>query len=144
MIEEFARAEAVVTEALIQLSNVPARGKSINLPHLVGQRFAALTKAIGPDGPFSADGEGLAKALDEFIAFETLRATLCHGTQTVTVDHRGRWHITLRLLALRSGKAARDALVLEENEAAEQYKTLRAARQRMEAKISLMIKGLTR
>nr|KMW32822.1 hypothetical protein BV87_00410 [Sphingobium yanoikuyae] len=142
MIEEFARAEAAVTEALIQLSNVPTKGKNINLPHLVGQRFAALAEAIGTDGPFAVEGKALSKALEEFIAFETLRATLCHGTQTITVDHKGRWHVTLRLQALRNGKVVRETLVLDENEAIERCKMIHAARQRLESKISLMIKAL--
>ena len=40
--DEFARAEAAVSEALLFLSEVPGRGEAVSLPHLVGQRPASL------------------------------------------------------------------------------------------------------
>ena len=67
---------------------------------------------------------------------------LANVESTITVDHKGRWHVTLRLQALRNGKVVRETLVLDENEAIERCKMIHAARQRLESKISLMIKAL--
>lgn len=137
--EEFARAEMAVSEALIQLAAVPGRGEGITLPHLAGQRFSVLAKQVAEGGPHAAQGKGVAQALSEWRDHEALRALLCHGVATITVDHRGRWHLILRLVAFRAGKPVRDMLVLDEEEAAARLQVLHAARQRLEGRLRAML-----
>lgn len=141
-IDEFARAEAIVSEALLQLSALPGRESGITMPHLVGQRFAVLARLVGEGGPFAVEGKGVAKALAEWGVDEPLRALLCHGVATVTVDHRGRWYMVLRLLAFRAGKAVRDTILLDEEEADVRLKALHVARQRLEGRLKAMMAGL--
>ena len=141
-INEFARAEAVVSEALLQLAAVPERGSGIALPHLVGQRFALLARLVGEGGPFAVEGKGVAKALAEWGVDEPLRALLCHGVVTVTIDHRGCWHMVVRVMAFRAGKATRDIMVLDEEEAEARLKALHVRRQRLEGRLRSMMAGL--
>lgn len=125
--DEFARAEAAVSEALLLLSEVPGRGEAVSLPHLVGQRFAALGELVSENGAFAVEGKGVAKSLAEWSAHHTFRSLLCHGMATVTVDHRGRWHLVLKMLTFRSGEAVRESMVIDEEEAAERLTALHAS-----------------
>jgi len=131
-----------VSEALIHMAAVPGRGASILFPHPVGQRFAALGQAVGPTGSFTKEGKGVAEALTEWSGFTALRTMLCHGVSTVTVDHRGRWHIMLRLLDLRPGRSAQECMMLDETEAAERLKALHIVRQRLEGRLRTMCNTL--
>ena len=142
--DEFARAEAAVSEALLLLSEVPGRGEPVSLPHLVGQRFAALGELVSENGAFAAEGKGVAKSLAEWNVHHSFRSLLCHGTATVTVDHRGRWHLVLKMLTFRSGEAVREAMVVDEDEAAERLTALHASRQRLEGRLRGMTAGICR
>lgn len=113
----FARSEAAVSETLLVLALVEGRGASIKLPHLVGQRYDALATAIDPDGAFAGEGEAAAKAMTQFRKHDTLRTCLSHGVFTVTLDHRGRWHLVARVLAFRAGRETRDLFATEQDEA---------------------------
>lgn len=106
------------------LAAVKMRGASIKLPHLVGQRYDALSKATEPGGVFAEEGKAAADPLATFRQHDRLRSAIAHGTFTVTLDKHGRWHLVVRVLALRSGSEARDVLVLQEREAAEMLVTL--------------------
>lgn len=52
-LDVFARSEAAVTETLLVLVGVDGRGNALKLPHLVGQRYDALSKAVGAGGVFA-------------------------------------------------------------------------------------------
>ncbi len=123
-LDQFARSEAAVTETLIVLAAVEERGALIKLPHLVGQRFDALVQATAAGGAFAAEGKAAAAALLQYRQHDTLRTHMAHGIFTVTLDHRGCWHLALRVLALRTGRTSRDLLVTEEGEAAKILSTL--------------------
>lgn len=142
--DEFARAEAAVSEALLLLSGVSGRGDAVTLPHLVGQRFAALSELVSDNGAFAMEGKGVAKSLAEWGVHQTLRTLLCHGMATVTVDHRGRWHLVLKMLTFRSGEAVRESLVLDEEDAADRLTVLHASRQRLEGRLRGMTAGIGR
>lgn len=114
----FARSEAAVTETLLVLAASQGQGVSIKLPHLVGQRYDALATAIGAGGAFANEGRAAAQALTMFRQHDRLRTGIVHGVFTVTLDNRGRWHLVIRVLALRSGRESRDVFVIEQNEAA--------------------------
>lgn len=49
-LDVFARSEAAVAETLLVLTAVDERSSSLKLPHLVGQRYDALSNAIRADG----------------------------------------------------------------------------------------------
>lgn len=115
----FARSEAAVTETLLVLAAVEGRGAAIKLPHLAGQRYDALATAVGPAGTFAEEGKAAAEAVMRFRKHDELRTRLAHGIFTVTLDHRGRWHLVARVLALRASREARDLFVTEEGEAVE-------------------------
>jgi hypothetical protein len=120
----FSRSEAAVTETLLVLAAIEGRGTAIKLPHLVGQRYDALVAAIGPEGAFAEEGKAAAGAVACFQKHDALRTHLAHGTFTVTLDHRGRWHLVSRVITLRTGREARDLFVTEEVEAAETLSSL--------------------
>ena len=132
-LDSFARAEAAVSETLVVLAAVPKRGEGVALPLLVGQRFEALAAAVGADGPFTAEGKTVAKALAKFREQESLRVLLCHGVAKVALDQKGRWLLVLRLLALRSKQPQRTVLVVEQEEAETILDDLIRAGQRLSA-----------
>ena len=117
-LDVFARREAAVTEALLVLAAVDGPGASLKLPHLVGQRYDALSNAIGADGAFADEGKAAVEALAGFRKHDAFRTQISHGVFTVTLDHRGQWHLVARVLALRTGRASRDLFVTEQAEAA--------------------------
>jgi len=114
----FARSEAAVTETLLVLAAVEERGGSIKLPHLAGQRYDALLTAIGVEGAFAEEGKHAVGPLTGFRQHDALRTQLSHGIFTVTLDHRGCWHLVARVLAFRSGRESRDVFATEQDEAA--------------------------
>lgn len=89
----------------------------MSLPHLVGQRYAALRNLVAPNGPFALEGKKLAAALIRFQDHDALRPMLCHGLAEVTLDVKGRWMLVLRVVTLRARKAERSVRVLREDEA---------------------------
>jgi len=113
----FARSEAAVTETLLALAADDRLGASIKLPHLVGQRYDALARALRPGGPLADEGR-VAAALEAFRQHDDLRTMITHAVFTVTLDRHGHWYLIARLLALRSGRECRRDFVLEEREAA--------------------------
>ena len=117
-LDVFARSEAAVTETLLVLVGVDGRGNALKLPHLVGQRYDALSKAVGAGGVFADEGKIAVEALTKFREHDALRTQISHGVFTVTLDHRGQWHLIARVLALRTGRASRDLFVTQEAEAA--------------------------
>lgn len=116
-LEVFSRCETAVTETLLCLSAVAKEG-SIKLPHLVGQRYDALSNAISVGGAFADGAKGAADALVKFRQHDALRAQLTHGVFTVTLDHRGCWHIVGRVVALRAGRKSTDLFATTQYDAA--------------------------
>lgn len=77
-LDTFSRAEIAVTECLLALSQVEEPGAKIRLPHLVGQRIDALSRALEPGGPFEAAAGKAAATLLEMpgrSGFSTCCAT---------------------------------------------------------------------
>lgn len=116
-LNSFTRGEAAVTECLLALSTAPGRDGLVALPHLLGRRFDALTAAIGVNGPFAPEGRHATNSLARFRSCTELRNMLCHGVTDITLDQKGRWTAVIRLAALRSGRVAREVLVIREEEA---------------------------
>lgn len=115
-IDALTRAEEAVTNCLVVLAEVPDRGLSVMLPHLLGQRYEALCQAIGKDGPFAVEGVNAVRALETFRSHSDFRCELCHGVGRISLDRSGRWVLVLRTTSLRSGKVMRGVLVVEEGE----------------------------
>jgi hypothetical protein len=116
-LDVFARSEAAVTETLLALAQVDDRGASLKLPHLVGQRYDALFNAVSNGGPFAAEGKAAVEPLAGFRKHDSFRTQISHGVFTVTLDHRGQWHLVARVVALRTGRASRDMFVTDQSEA---------------------------
>jgi hypothetical protein len=89
-VDGLVRAEAAVTECLLAMSEVPERGGKVALPHLVGQRYAALAAAISEGGAFASEGAQLVAALGAFREYDVLRTALCHGVGRVTLDQKAQ------------------------------------------------------
>lgn len=138
-IREFSLSETIVSEALVFLAKVATEGARSLLPHLMGQRFAALRAVVDRNGPLSREGVRVAKALEDFVDLHRLRSFLCHGASTVTVDERGRWTIALELLTFRGAEIHRDAMTLEQDEAADLLNHLRSARSRLDGQLRGML-----
>jgi hypothetical protein len=116
----FTRSEAAVTETLIILANEERDTDSVKMPHLVGQRYHALATVLASD--VSSSGRwnaAAADALSSFHHYDQLRTHVVHGVFSVTLDQSGLWHLTSRLLALRSGREAREVFAASEREGAQ-------------------------
>ncbi|MES3150839.1 hypothetical protein [Sphingomonas faeni] len=143
-ITEFALAETVVSEALAFLAEVAIQGARSLLPHLIGQRFAALKAVVDRNGPFSQEGVRVAKAIEEFTDLHRLRSFLCHGAGIVTIDHHGHWIIALDLLTFRGAEIHRDAMTLHQDEARVMLDQLHGARLRLDGQLRGMLATFTR
>ena len=132
-----ARGEVAVSETLLALSGVAARGDTVALPHLIGQRMQALADAIAVDGPFHVEGKRLAPALEAFRSHAALRTFLCHAPGTIARDQAGRWLLVLETLALRARRGERSTCVVREAESATILKQLTADCQRMVARLGI-------
>lgn len=130
-LDVFTRSEVAVTETLLILAQVDERGASIKLPHLVGQRYDALSNAIGANGAFADEGKAAVEPVAGFRKHDALRTQISHGVFTVTLDHRGQWHLVARVLALRTGRASRDLLVTDQAEASAILRSLEKDGSRM-------------
>lgn len=128
----FARAEAVVTEALLFLSGVGQRGAAVQLRHLTGQRLEDLAQAIGPVGPFAAEGGAAHETLTNFRSHEALRAHLAHDVARIAVERNGSWVVVLRHLSIRSRTAHRSTMALEQAEAGQTLADLKRSTQQLE------------
>ncbi len=116
-LDAFTRAEAAVTKCLALLSKDPVRGGAVDLPHLVGQRFEALAKALSQDGPFAAEGAPVAAALAAFRAHDAFRTALCHGVWTVTLDRSGKWSAVIRIATFRASRLDETLVAYRERDA---------------------------
>ncbi len=130
-IQCFAQSEAAVSETLLALAALGDRGAKVRLRRLVGQRFEDLDAALGPDGPFAAEGAKELPALAAFRSHGALRPALCHGVAKVALDRQGQWIVLLRLLAFRGRAAERDTLSFEQREAEAMLATLRCDGQKL-------------
>jgi len=117
-LDVFAKCEAAVTETLLVLAKVDERGATLKLPHLVGQRYESLSRAIGAGGAFADEGKAAVEPLARFRIHDALRTQMSHGVFRVTLDHRGHWHLIARVLAVRTGRDSRDLFVTDQLEAA--------------------------
>ena len=113
----FAKVEMAVSETLLAMSADAGRGKTVDLPLLIGPRNDMLGKLICPGGAFHAEGKVACTALQSFLAIDPLRAYLSHATTEVSVDRHGRWIVLLRLLAFRGGQPDRSVQAFREDEA---------------------------
>lgn len=138
-IEEFTRAEMVVSEALVFLAGVATGGVKSLLPHLVGQRFAALREVVAVNGPFAIAGARVASVLNEFDELHYLRSFVCHGSSKVTQDRYDGWHLTLDLLTFHGAQAVLTVLQLSQTEADTALDRLRSARLRLDGHLKGML-----
>ena len=126
-----AGAETSVSETLLVLAKAGERGGKIKLPHLIGQRSDALAGAIGPDGPFYAEGKNSIDALDAYRAHAPLRNFLCHAPGKIACEKNGRWLLVLKTLSFRASRADHSVRIIEEAESDELLRRLRADCQRL-------------
>lgn len=143
-IEEFAMAEAAVSEALAYLSEIASAGAGSLLPHLVGQRFEALQAVVGAGGPLASIGVRVAKALDDFREHHRYRTFLCHASSAITVDHSKEWTVALHLTSFRSRTVERATLRITQTEAASRLERLRNARRRLDGQLCGFLASLGR
>ena len=116
-IDAFTRAEMAVTDCLVAVVGTD-RGKKIKLPHLVGQRFAALTAAVVPGGPFEVEGRLALPPLKAFEELNVVRTFLCHGVADVTLGRQCRWTAVLHIVSLSPKGRTEDTRVFREDSAA--------------------------
>ena len=126
-----ARAETAVSETLLVIAQADDRHPKIKLPHLIGQRCDALANAIGPEGPFHAEGKDVIEALDAYRAHGGLRNFLCHAPGKITRDRNGRWLLMLKILTFRANRPERSVHIIEEAESGELLGHLRGDCQRL-------------
>jgi hypothetical protein len=132
-IQSFAQAEAAVTEALLFLSGVSQRGKTVQLRHLIGQRLDDLAQAVGPGGGFAEEGGIAHDALTAFRIHEGLRAHLAHDVARIAVERNGTWVVVFRHLSIRSRNAERGTVAFEQADAAYVLSELKRKTQQLDA-----------
>ena len=132
----FARAEAAVTDALLFLSGVGQRGAAVQLRHLTGQRLEDIAQAIGPGGPFAAEGGAAHEALASFRIYESLRAHLAHDVARIALERNGAWVVVFRHLSIRSRTAHRSTMALEQAGAAETLADLKRKAQQLDSALT--------
>ncbi len=143
-VEEFAMAEAAVSEAPAFLSTIASAGAGSLLPHLVGQRFEALQAVVGAGGPLASIGGRLAKALDDFREHQRYRTLLCHASSEIAVDRSNEWTVTLHLTSFRSRGVERATLHISQSEAASLLERLRNARRRLDGQLCGLLASFCR
>jgi hypothetical protein len=129
VLDIFTGVETAVSETLLCMSKVTGRGQSVALPHFAGQRLEELQKHVAPEAAFAEEARGVGKAIALFSGLRDLRTSICHGQTTMLADRQGKWHLSIRTLIFKDGKAHRDCLVLDGDEAKQISKQLRAAAQ---------------
>ncbi len=135
VIDALAQSEAVVSETLVVLASVPQRGQSVKLNQLLGQRLDELEKAFKPKGAFDVEGKAALPKLKDFRQYEQLRAALCHGVATVTLDRSRHWVLIIRLLSLGTAGPQRVAVAVDQEEAARLIAEIRACGQRLSSSL---------
>lgn len=125
-VHHFSAVEVAVTETLLSLSAIRPGGTAIRLRHLIGQRLEDMTAAVAPDGPFHDAGKAAHGDLMQYREkHETFRNLLCHGLTKISVERNGHWVLVMRVLSIRSGKAERNTLVLDQSDALAKLEALR-------------------
>lgn len=143
-VEEFAMAEAAVSEALAKLSALASSGGKSLLPHAVGQRIESLRAIAGVAGPLAGVGGRVVRALDDLREHQRRRNFLCHGFSEVSVDGSGNWHLTISLTSFRAGAIERSFMHIAANEAVHLLDGLRSARVRLDGQLRGMLASLIR
>lgn len=143
-VSEFALAETMVSEGLVSLAELATEGTKSLLPHLVGQRFAALRSVVDVQGPLGREGVRVASALDELKELHRLRSFLCHGSSTVTIGQDRRWRIVLTLLTFRGAEIQRDSMQIDEAESFALLNQLRDARLRLDGQLRGLLASFRR
>jgi len=138
----FAQAEAAATEALLVLCRDSRHGDAVRLRQLVGQRLEDLATAIGPEGPFRAQGGVAFKALEEFRTLESLRALVGHGVSKVALDRNGKWVAIIRHLAIRKKAEERSVQIFEQVEAEQVLADLRKKTRKLCNELERLRQGL--
>ncbi|MGP7795597.1 hypothetical protein [Sphingomonas sp. CLY1604] len=138
-VQEFACAEAVVSEALAFLASQASCGGPSLLPHLIGQRFEALRQVVAADGPLAASGARVADILGEFDDLHRHRTFICHGSASVTADLCVGWRIEFNLVAFRKATVERETMTLTNPEAAVILHRLRQLRVRLDGQLRGMM-----
>lgn len=141
-LQQFAHAEGAVTDTLALMGLVKGLGAEIKLPHLVGQRFVALAKAVGSDGPFLQEGGKVSAALANFMEFDTLRPALTHGVIKVALCNNADWIALFSVKKFKNGKVVRDVYVLEGDIADERLQALRQATNRLRHVLRMFNNGI--
>lgn len=131
----FADVEIAVTELLAILSE---NGRGVALPHLVGQRLAALDTVLGA----RENGDEIRAALTEFQAHEPLRVYLAHGHAKVTLDRNERWQVLFTIAAFRKGKLEHSNLLMDEADGTSIARGLGRDRQRLVGKLATLRSSL--
>lgn len=142
-LQSFAQSETAVTETLLLLNAVAANGSSVKLPHLVGQRFAALKLATGPQGAFAIEGAKAHDAISAFLVREQLRAFLCHGVAKVALERSGSWIAIFNLANLRTQRCDRTQLVVTQAEASEMLQEIKQSGNKLGTALGNLRKQLT-
>ncbi|NML06780.1 hypothetical protein [Sphingomonas sp. G-3-2-10] len=116
MIENFARCEQAVTEALAALNGNGIEVKGAKLPHLVGQRYERLAAILSSVEMQSGHRKNALSSINQFRTHDAMRAMLCHGVTKIAVDRAGEWVALMTLISFKSGSTTTTKLTLQEGE----------------------------
>lgn len=130
----FTRAEHLVTEALISLAETDP---TVDLPHLVGERYASLLKALDR----RSDAADAVAAIATFQRHDELRSFLCHGVARILLDRNHGWNVVFTLVVLRRQKAERHLLLVTAAHAEALALEVRRDQQRLEARLRTAVPG---
>lgn len=134
-------AERAVTETLLLLDSVKPDGTKIKLQHLIGQRFADLSAATGPESPFAEAGKAAHNAIENYRKHEAFRALLCHGVAQVTATRGGAWLLIIRSLSIRAQQAKETTAIFEKSDAEKKLAQLKSDGQKLASNLGQLRKN---
>lgn len=119
-LDRYARLERSLGQVLIHASEMPEyakmRGK---LPHLFGQKIAALRKIVESDGPLKAPLAKMAARLDSVAHYDETRSFMSHAVVETAITEHGETVYIFRMVRTVNGRSEHATMTIFRDEAKE-------------------------
>ncbi|WP_293882437.1 hypothetical protein [Sphingomonas sp.] len=128
----FSTVELAVIQTLLTLAAAKSGEATVELRHLIGQKFEDLATAVGESGPFGVQAKRVREPLSYYRKdHEEFRSILCHGVIEVALQLNGSWLLGIRSLSIRSHQAELKERTLKQSEAEDKLAALKRDGQKL-------------